>query len=339
MARYVGKCVESILANDFTDYEIICINDASTDATLSVLKKLAETDSRIRIIDLKQNGGLANGRRVGISEAKGKYVSFIDPDDWVDRDYLSMLHGAMMSASDVDMVVMSTFFKEFRFLPSVSSGMVDKKFARLYGKPACFSLESGLMDTFFGRTQWSTSACGKLYRSGVVRDLPEIRVFYQEDVLLNLYATPRIKRICFTDSCQYHYRTGGGSSYNPNMIRDFIEVIRLKTEWGSANVPDFDRKHLPWLCVELKNCIYSCLERLVLNGGKEKDVAVVLEEHITRTQLDFIAQTKENWVSVYEQEDVQALLSGDVGRIYACVLERIGWFGFVKYRIKKMLSY
>lgn len=338
VSRYLVKCIVSIQNNDFTDIEIICINDCSTDDTLDVMKKLAEADSRIRIIDLKENGGLANGRKVGIKAAQGKYIAFIDPDDWVDKDYLSTLYKYVKSDPSLDLVTMPFCFKEYRLLPSIKSGHVADYVHNMYRKTLDLTPQSPIMDTFFGRTIISISAWCKLYRTEVLRDLPDINVFYQEDLLLNLYASPRIKKFLITDEVKYHYRSGGGSATNPKLIIDLLEVIRIKKEWAEQNLPNC-KEHYPWICFELKNVIYGWLARLINNGVNKDSIKEIYGKTITASHLDFLAATKETAPKSYASEDFQALLSQNFDRIYARATSRIPTMDKMKTAFRRLFSY
>ena len=88
---YLAECVESIYAQTFRDYELLLIDDASTDGSGRLADELAAKDVRARVIHLVKNGGLGPARNRGVRESIGKYIAFVDSDDWVKRDYLSDL--------------------------------------------------------------------------------------------------------------------------------------------------------------------------------------------------------------------------------------------------------
>ncbi len=88
--KYVGICLDSILAQSYIDFEVLCFNDGSSDGSLKVLKEYEKKDKRIRVFDQK-NMGVAKTRNKGIKMAKGEYIIFVDNDDTVARDYLAKM--------------------------------------------------------------------------------------------------------------------------------------------------------------------------------------------------------------------------------------------------------
>ena len=91
--KYLARCLDSVINQTFKDLEIICINDGSEDNSLSILQEYSKKDERIRIIN-QQNAGLSAVRNVGIDVARGKYISFIDSDDWIDFDFCEKLYNS-----------------------------------------------------------------------------------------------------------------------------------------------------------------------------------------------------------------------------------------------------
>lgn len=338
VARYLKKCIISIWENDFSNYEMIFINDCSTDDTLDILKGFAEEDSRIKIIDLKKNGGLANGRKVGIQAAQGKYIAFIDPDDWIDNGYLSTLYKYVKQDPSLDLVIMPFCYKEFRLLPSIKADYIAEFLRDKFGKTQVLTPQSRIMETFFGRTVISITAWSKLYRTDILRDLPEINVFYQEDLFLNLFASLRIKKYLITNEIMYHYRSGGGSATNPKLIQDLLEGFRIKKEWLKQNIPNY-KEHYPWICFELKNNIYGWIARLIDNGESKDHIKEIYNKTITQDYLDFLASTKDSAPESYNSEDFQALLSKDFDRIYTRATSRVSKLNKIKKTIRKLLSY
>ena len=99
--KYLHRCVDSILAQTYTDFELLLINDGSKDSSGSICDEYAAKDSRIRVFH-KENGGVSSARNVGLDNAKGDWVAFADSDDFVDNDWLSIY---ISNINDVDLVI------------------------------------------------------------------------------------------------------------------------------------------------------------------------------------------------------------------------------------------
>ena len=89
--KYLERTLNSVLNQNFKDYEVICINDVSKDNSLEILEDFAKKDSRIKVIDNEKNMGAALARNVGIDIADGEYIYFLDADDYIDEKYLECM--------------------------------------------------------------------------------------------------------------------------------------------------------------------------------------------------------------------------------------------------------
>ena len=89
--KYLKKCLDSIISQSYTNLEIILVNDGSKDESLKICEAYAAKDKRITIVD-KENGGQASARNKGLDIATGKYIGFVDSDDWIDLDTFDYLH-------------------------------------------------------------------------------------------------------------------------------------------------------------------------------------------------------------------------------------------------------
>lgn len=97
------RCIESILQQSFTDYEIILVDDESPDNCAIICEEYAQKDKRISVIH-KKNGGLSDSRNTGISLAKGEYITFIDSDDAIDNDTLQLLMNEIVKYPETDVL-------------------------------------------------------------------------------------------------------------------------------------------------------------------------------------------------------------------------------------------
>lgn len=101
--EYLNRCVESILEQSYKDFELILVDDGSTDKSPMICDNWAKKDNRVIVIH-KENGGASSSRNCGLKIAKGKWITFIDSDDWINRDMLCILHRYAVQY-DIPMVI------------------------------------------------------------------------------------------------------------------------------------------------------------------------------------------------------------------------------------------
>lgn len=92
--KYLPKCLDSLLAQTWQNFELILVDDGSPDGSWNIMRDYAARDSRVRIFK-KENGGVSSARNFGMDEARGEYLGFVDPDDWVSPHYLEWMVEAM----------------------------------------------------------------------------------------------------------------------------------------------------------------------------------------------------------------------------------------------------
>ena len=107
--KYLRQCLDSVLNQTYQNFECLLINDGSPDNSAGICKEYVDKDARFHYFE-KENGGLASARNLGIKYSKGKYITFIDSDDWVDLDYLEVLH-SKIKEYNTDFVISS--YKKF----------------------------------------------------------------------------------------------------------------------------------------------------------------------------------------------------------------------------------
>ena len=94
VGSFLPKCINSIISQTFTDFELILVDDGSTDNSVEICDAAAKKDSRVRVIH-KENGGVVSARKAGLSVAVGKYAGYVDGDDWIDEHMYEHMVNAM----------------------------------------------------------------------------------------------------------------------------------------------------------------------------------------------------------------------------------------------------
>lgn len=210
---YVGKCVDSILVQSFSDFELILVDDGSSDGGGAICDTYAEKDARIRVIHQK-NAGLGGARNTGIEAAAGEYILFVDSDDAIEPDTLEKTVGKSENLQ-ADILAFS-----FRSVDENGNTLSVFKENLPKEKPL-----SPIRDKQVFLS--SPSAWNKLYRRALflstgVRFPP--RVWY-EDVRTTFKLFLFAKSIVFTDDVLYNYLIRQGSIMQNSNVQRNVEII------------------------------------------------------------------------------------------------------------------
>lgn len=100
--EYLEECLDSLLRQSYTNLEIVCVDNGSPDGCATILERYAVKDNRIKIVTLTENKKLCGGRNAGLDHATGEYICFVDPDDWVEEDYIKSMVDAIETKRDPD---------------------------------------------------------------------------------------------------------------------------------------------------------------------------------------------------------------------------------------------
>ena len=92
VSEYLDKCLTSVIGQTYSDLEIVCVNDGSTDSSLDILKKYSRLEKRIIIVD-QENVGLSGARNSGLAKSSGDFVMFLDSDDWLAQNACEVVIG------------------------------------------------------------------------------------------------------------------------------------------------------------------------------------------------------------------------------------------------------
>ena len=115
--KYLEKCIDSILGQTFQDFELLLIDDGSTDSSGEICDRYAVHDSRIKVLH-KPNGGVSSARNIGIELALGDWITFVDSDDWVESNYLSTMISHVVDGVDIVISYPRTFTPNSYDLPA-----------------------------------------------------------------------------------------------------------------------------------------------------------------------------------------------------------------------------
>ncbi len=221
--KYLKQCIDSILVQTFSDFELICVNDGSTDNSGKILEEYKNRDIRIKIID-KKNGGLSSARNTGMKYAKGNFLCFIDSDDWIATDMLEKLHDNIMKFnSDIAMCAVNLFDEKNQCIQQ-DSYFNFSVFSKNYDNKI-FSYEdtkSFIMDI-------PVMAWNKIYRSSFLKTcdalFPENKIFEDGAFFFSIYF--KTKRVSMLRNRLYYYRINRKNSILQKNGKNFLDIIDI----------------------------------------------------------------------------------------------------------------
>lgn len=259
--KYLRSCLESLLFQTDKDFEVICVNDGSTDHSLSILEEYASLFKRLIIIN-KENGGPSVARNMGIKLAKGKFIAFLDSDDYYAENSISKLKEVALKNKEVDGIVFGTNI--FPTDPKASDWHYnvlttpDKYFDRIDQKTL---LTTAYLKVYAWRFCYRRNY---LKTHGLM--FPE-KYKYGEDAIFTLMTLPKMHGLVAIPDKLYNYRHYRPDSLMNQINRDYIkyteEQLRALKEIIHVSIKNFHFTSLElfeYACDFIYSCISNCPE-------------------------------------------------------------------------------
>lgn len=198
--EFLEKCINSLLAQTIKNFEIILINDGSKDKSLEICRQFAQIDNRIKVFN-QANSGQSKARNVGIENAAGEYITFVDSDDWVDADYYEKLVDAS-ERNDADIACASILRVRKH----------SQKYRIKYTKETIFTEPQSKIDA--ARVPDMCYVWNKVYKRSLIDklELRFIKGMFFEDVDFVTRAVFFSNKIVTVPNTYYHYWTNGNST-------------------------------------------------------------------------------------------------------------------------------
>lgn len=208
--KYLSRCIDSILVQTFTCFELLLVDDGSTDCSGRICDEYAKRDTRIRVIH-KENGGVSSARQIGIDNAYGIYSIHVDSDDWVSSDMLYEMYNKI--EKDEADILISDFYTE-----NVKGSFYQCQ--KTQSKTSFDILTDILRNNLFG-SLWNKLIRHSLYKEYNVRFIKGVD--YCEDVLVLSQLLLNDLRISFIHKGFYHYEQFS----NDSITRNYTEQTYL----------------------------------------------------------------------------------------------------------------
>ena len=264
---YIGRCIDSFKSQTMQELEFIFVDDCGTDQSMKIVEEFAATDERVRIIKNKQNLGAGPSRNIGIEMARGEYLSFIDPDDYISSDFYTMLYDTAMK-KDFDIA------KGGSIVIHEKTGIIEDR-AKLND-----SIRMGLRNnlplyTTFVFGHWAAIYRKSLFDDGMVR-YGTYR--HSQDIVYLFRVSLKAESITLVNDAKYYYVLREGSASSNKTAKRFFEDLGSLEEIveTKAQVLGEDQNAIPYL----SNRICSRLNGFCAAGEKY--------ESVTAVEIDFI---------------------------------------------------
>lgn len=212
--KYLTRCIDSILAQTFTDFELLLIDDGSKDKSVAMCDEYAKKDSRIRVFH-KKNGGVSSARQLGVEKACGIYSIHVDGDDWIESNMLSSMYESIIE-NKADMVI-ADFFED-------TSNCVIYNCQKTNSVSSIDILKDILSGNLFG-SLWHKLIKHSIYKQFNIHFIPNIN--YCEDVLVLAQMLQHNIKVVFLREAFYHYDQSNSNSITRNYTAETFKSRKL----------------------------------------------------------------------------------------------------------------
>lgn len=254
-AQFLHRCIDSVLKQDYTNIEIILVNDGSKDDSPAICDKYAIENTNVTVLHIP-NGGASLARKRGIEIAKGEYLSFIDSDDYVAKNYISALYAAVYKYH--------TQVASCHVQITTANDKIKKK------SPSFISLltENMLMHRFFYYEFWGMP--GGLYKRDVLSNLYFPKETLCEDYFIKAQIFIQTPQMALVESPLYIYEKHEGSLSNtPLSLRAFEEFK------NTYRVYEIMKQKMPqYTGLALKNVVETCIKLLLMDTPSKRSLYI-----------------------------------------------------------------
>ena len=255
--KYLEKCIESVLKQTYTNLQVILVDDGSPDNCGKICDEYAKKDSRIEVIH-KVNGGLSDARNVGIAKAKGKYIGFVDSDDYIKEDMYEILIN-LIKEYDADVSICNLYdvIEGKEYIRNKENGI--KEYNRID------ILKEVLLDKNIQSYAWN-----KLYKKELFNEIKYPIGKKYEDIGTTFYIFEKCNKVVVTSKPEYYYLKRADSLVNnviESTVLDYTEIIIQRYLYTQKNIEELRKYNNYYLA---KTLITAHNDMKILKNVSEK---------------------------------------------------------------------
>ena len=252
--QYLDRCVKSILGQTFKNFEVILINDGSIDNSANICNMYSKKDKRVRVVH-KKNEGVSKARNLGINLSKGKYLVFVDSDDWIEDDFLELLYKGIKKLG-TDIVISGYVYEKHGKIKNNFKKGVEKIFSR-----------DEIRYEFFKQDKFLWTIYDKIFKKELfVNKNFNINLKIGEDMLLCWQLLNSVNNIGYIPLYKYHYDISASNTMTSKFSLKWFHGLRVKKRIYNE-VKDFSKE---LKCLSNIVCVVEAMTLLKISQKSSK---------------------------------------------------------------------
>lgn len=265
---YLEKCISSILEQSYSNFELVLVNDGSTDNSGRICDYYVGMDKRVKVIH-QNNQGVLYARYIGLKSLECDYATFLDADDWIAKDTYENVLSYMEQGIDVISFRIIRYFDDsyqYTSLNNYHQGLYNKQ-----------QIEEMIFPTMIWNITKGTygidpSICNKIIKKNLLLDelnkVKNLNIFYGQDVAVMYPLMLQVKSLFITNNCSYYHRQRKGKEIAPYFLdKDYYKKLYLLYEYLSEQC----KEHIEFTKQIDYFYVYSVKLRLWIYGDKKRD--------------------------------------------------------------------
>lgn len=293
---YINRCIESILNQTYNNFEIIIIDDGSTDNTGVLCTKMSKQNNKIKYI-YQENSGVSKARNRGILESKGQYITFIDADDYIEKNTLESIND-ILATNDIDIIKYS-YYKETKLFRKMYKFSIDTN--RIIHKiDYKTSIYPYILSTYDLSNVWNA-----FYKRNIITgNLFDESLKYAEDFKFMCDCLKKSQSIYLINKPLYHYVYNKNSAINSHMEEKVVKKYRdnIVAIYYISKLFGIDNRYIELKKIELLNDVL-----IEMNLMKYPDYCRVLSNLNKNDLLDDMIYSNYKNKSMYYKNKIRTL--------------------------------
>ncbi len=290
--KYLSKCIDSIIGQKFDDYELILVDDGSTDKSSEICDKYAKNKHNIKVIH-KENGGTASSRNIGLKNSLGEYVLFVDSDDYVAKDYFTILNDELKKYPNMDLYNFGFYSeivdKDYNVIQQDKINFKNKKYN------SRDEIRKDLVELYDRHIIYNP--VNRIYRRDIIEknNISFPLQVQGEDIEFNREYLLSINNMVVSNSCIYHYVRERSDSVTRKYDENFFDLRKQQFYEFNDYFAKWDireKEYIEFSSRRYLERVLGCIENEFCSNlkfpQKYNNIKQMINDKLTRRTLKYI---------------------------------------------------